>query len=110
MGACWAVASAMREVEGLVWVAHLFATMAMVIWGTIYCLYLLWRGQARGSHVVLLAACCFFIPKMPMLMARGGISQEERLTYSGLVSIPLLHNDKYSDPSIQLKVSAFYVN
>ena len=72
----------MGQEEGLVW----GALACCLVWGAIYCLYLLWRGQAKGRHMLLLATCCFFLPKMPTLMARGETSHGEGLTYSGLVS------------------------
>ena len=72
----------MGQEEGLVW----GSLACCLVWGAIYCLYLLLRGQAKGRHIMLLVACYFFLPKMPTLMARGEAGQGEGLTYSGLVS------------------------
>ena len=77
----------MRVGEGCIWGGPATAALAYcLVLGAVYCLHLLWKGKARGRHILLLATSCFLIPKMSTLLARGEVSQGERLTYSGLVS------------------------
>ena len=55
--------------------------------GAFYCLHLLWTGEARARHKVFLAVCCFFLPKMPVLLARLGDRPGEGGDYSAMVRL-----------------------